>query len=95
MRRALFTGHGRLDLPFPEAMVPKEASECVGCHQHGGCSAFPSSNHQITSDYGQDPAVTAILDSMDIFLEIVTNPDGFAYTHKTVQLPLVPWDSRT
>lgn len=22
---------------------------------------------------------------MDIFLEIVTNPDGFAYTHKTVQ----------
>uniref|UniRef100_A0A8B9QDQ5 Peptidase M14 domain-containing protein n=1 Tax=Apteryx owenii TaxID=8824 RepID=A0A8B9QDQ5_APTOW len=31
-----------------------------------------------------DPAVTAILDSMDIFFEIVTNPDGFAYTHSTV-----------
>ncbi|KAL1778160.1 carboxypeptidase A1 [Sigmodon hispidus] len=38
---------------------------------------------KITEDYGQDPAFTAILDNMDIFLEIVTNPDGFAYTHKT------------
>ncbi|XP_055464210.1 carboxypeptidase A1 [Psammomys obesus] len=38
---------------------------------------------KITSDYGQDPAFTAILDNMDIFLEIVTNPDGFAYTHNT------------
>ena len=36
-------------------------------------------------DYGQDPAITAVLDSLDIFLEIVTNPDGFAYTHSTVQ----------
>ncbi|XP_040584653.1 carboxypeptidase A1 [Mesocricetus auratus] len=38
---------------------------------------------KITKDYGQDPAFTAILDNLDIFLEIVTNPDGFAYTHKT------------
>ncbi|XP_006979478.1 carboxypeptidase A1 [Peromyscus maniculatus bairdii] len=38
---------------------------------------------KITEDYGQDAAFTAILDNMDIFLEIVTNPDGFAYTHKT------------
>ncbi|XP_042551982.1 carboxypeptidase A1 isoform X2 [Dipodomys spectabilis] len=36
---------------------------------------------KITQDYGQDPTLTAILDSMDIFLEIVTNPDGFAFTH--------------
>uniref|UniRef100_A0A674PMZ1 Carboxypeptidase A1 n=1 Tax=Takifugu rubripes TaxID=31033 RepID=A0A674PMZ1_TAKRU len=27
------------------------------------------------------PALTAILNEMDIFLEIVTNPDGFYYTH--------------
>uniref|UniRef100_A0A8C6HQN6 Carboxypeptidase A1 n=1 Tax=Mus spicilegus TaxID=10103 RepID=A0A8C6HQN6_MUSSI len=38
---------------------------------------------KITKDYGQDPTLTAILDNMDIFLEIVTNPDGFVYTHKT------------
>nr|XP_035934306.1 carboxypeptidase A1 isoform X3 [Halichoerus grypus] len=36
---------------------------------------------KITQDYGQDSTLTAILDSMDIFLEIVTNPDGFAFTH--------------
>nr|KAF6418125.1 carboxypeptidase A1 [Rousettus aegyptiacus] len=35
---------------------------------------------KITQDYGQDPAFTAILDNVDIFLEIVTNPDGFAFT---------------
>ncbi|KAM3870141.1 carboxypeptidase A5 [Diretmus argenteus] len=36
---------------------------------------------KIVTDYGRDPALTAILDKMDIFLEIVTNPDGFHYTH--------------
>ncbi|XP_047452857.1 carboxypeptidase A5 [Mugil cephalus] len=36
---------------------------------------------KIVTDYGQDPALTAILDKMDIFLEIVTNPDGYQYTH--------------
>nr|XP_004661263.1 carboxypeptidase A1 [Jaculus jaculus] len=38
---------------------------------------------KITEDYGQDPTFTAILDNMDIYLEIVTNPDGFAFTHST------------
>ncbi|KAF1530856.1 Carboxypeptidase A1, partial [Eudyptula albosignata] len=38
---------------------------------------------QIAKEYGQDPSVTAILDSMDIFFEIVTNPDGFAFTHSS------------
>ncbi|NXX13590.1 CBPA1 Carboxypeptidase, partial [Podargus strigoides] len=33
--------------------------------------------------YGQDPSITSILDSMDIFFEIVTNPDGFAFTHSS------------
>ncbi|XP_075996106.1 carboxypeptidase A5 [Genypterus blacodes] len=36
---------------------------------------------KIVSDYGRDPALTAILNKMDILLEIVTNPDGFYYTH--------------
>uniref|UniRef100_A0A3Q3WHJ1 Carboxypeptidase A1 n=1 Tax=Mola mola TaxID=94237 RepID=A0A3Q3WHJ1_MOLML len=36
---------------------------------------------KIVTDYGRDPALTAILDKMDIYLEIVTNPDGFSYTH--------------
>ncbi|XP_066504974.1 carboxypeptidase A1-like [Hoplias malabaricus] len=36
---------------------------------------------KIVSDYGSDAALTAILDKFDIFLEIVTNPDGFHFTH--------------
>nr|XP_056702607.1 carboxypeptidase A1-like [Euleptes europaea] len=36
---------------------------------------------KIASEFGKDASLTAVLDSMDIFLEIVTNPDGFAYTH--------------
>ncbi|XP_064174685.1 carboxypeptidase A1-like [Anguilla rostrata] len=36
---------------------------------------------KIVTDYGRDPALTDILNRMDIFLEIVTNPDGYAYTH--------------
>ncbi|NXY11707.1 CBPA1 Carboxypeptidase, partial [Pteruthius melanotis] len=42
--------------------------------------------NKIAEEYGQDPYVTAILDSMDIFLEIVTNPDGFAFTHSSDRL---------
>ncbi|XP_005365842.1 carboxypeptidase A1 [Microtus ochrogaster] len=38
---------------------------------------------KITTDYEKDPTLKAILEKMDIFLEIVTNPDGFVYTHKT------------
>ncbi|XP_049997551.1 carboxypeptidase A1 [Alexandromys fortis] len=38
---------------------------------------------KITTDYEKDATLKAILDKMDIFLEIVTNPDGFVYTHKT------------
>ncbi|KYO38851.1 carboxypeptidase A5 [Alligator mississippiensis] len=37
--------------------------------------------NKIATEYGKDASLTAILTSMDIFLEIVTNPDGFAYTH--------------
>ncbi|KAM8818469.1 carboxypeptidase A4 [Rhynchonycteris naso] len=36
---------------------------------------------KIVSDYGNDPAVTSILEKMDIFLLPVANPDGYVYTH--------------
>lgn len=36
---------------------------------------------KIVSDYGKDPAVTSILEKMDIFLLPVANPDGYVYTH--------------
>ncbi|NXX83069.1 CBPA1 Carboxypeptidase, partial [Urocolius indicus] len=42
--------------------------------------------NKIAEEYGQDPSITAILDSMDIFFEIVTNPDGFAFTHSSNRL---------
>ncbi|KAL7885508.1 hypothetical protein AOLI_G00058030 [Acnodon oligacanthus] len=38
---------------------------------------------KIVTDYGRDPVLTAILDRFDIFLEIVTNPDGFQFTHSS------------
>ncbi|NXO54570.1 CBPA1 Carboxypeptidase, partial [Aramus guarauna] len=41
---------------------------------------------KIAEEYGQDPSITAILDSMDIFFEIITNPDGFAFTHSSNRL---------
>nr|DBA31406.1 TPA: hypothetical protein GDO54_007262 [Pyxicephalus adspersus] len=36
---------------------------------------------KIASTYGVDPSLTSVLDNLDIFLQIVTNPDGYAYTH--------------
>lgn len=39
---------------------------------------------QIVTDFGKDPALTAVLNKMDIFLEIMTNPDGYAFTHSSV-----------
>ncbi|XP_029951873.1 carboxypeptidase A1-like [Salarias fasciatus] len=36
---------------------------------------------QIVKDFGRDPVLTAILNGTDLFLETVTNPDGFEYTH--------------
>ncbi|XP_037374203.1 carboxypeptidase A1 [Talpa occidentalis] len=41
---------------------------------------------KITEDYDKDPVLKNILNTMDIFLEIVTNPDGFAFTHSTNRL---------
>uniref|UniRef100_W5NF05 Carboxypeptidase A1 n=1 Tax=Lepisosteus oculatus TaxID=7918 RepID=W5NF05_LEPOC len=36
---------------------------------------------KIATDYGRDASLTSILNKMDIFLEIVTNPDGYYFTH--------------
>uniref|UniRef100_A0A3Q0T9W9 Carboxypeptidase A1 n=1 Tax=Amphilophus citrinellus TaxID=61819 RepID=A0A3Q0T9W9_AMPCI len=41
---------------------------------------------KIVTGFRGDRALTAILNQMDIFLEIVTNPDGYAYTHTTNRL---------
>ncbi|XP_054844694.1 carboxypeptidase A1-like [Eublepharis macularius] len=38
---------------------------------------------KILDGYGKDASLTSILDKFDIFLEIVTNPDGFAFTHSS------------
>ncbi|TRY54527.1 hypothetical protein DNTS_033393 [Danionella cerebrum] len=37
--------------------------------------------NKIASDYGVDPSVTSLLGQMDIYLMIVTNPDGYVFTH--------------
>ncbi|XP_078276246.1 carboxypeptidase A1-like [Rhinoraja longicauda] len=37
--------------------------------------------NKITSDYGQEPFITSLLQRMDIYMEIVVNPDGYVYTH--------------
>ncbi|NXV33128.1 CBPA1 Carboxypeptidase, partial [Rissa tridactyla] len=42
--------------------------------------------NKIAEEYGQDSSVTAILDSMDIFFEIIANPDGFVFTHSSNRL---------
>ncbi|XP_003813529.2 carboxypeptidase A2 [Pan paniscus] len=36
--------------------------------------------NKIVSDYGKDPSITSILDTLDIFLLPVTNPDGYVFS---------------
>nr|XP_009935877.1 PREDICTED: carboxypeptidase A1-like [Opisthocomus hoazin] len=36
---------------------------------------------KIVTDHENDEGLASVLDTMDIFLEIVTNPDGFVFTH--------------
>ncbi|XP_006887187.1 PREDICTED: carboxypeptidase A2 isoform X2 [Elephantulus edwardii] len=36
--------------------------------------------NKIAADYGNDPSLTSILDTMDIFLLPVTNPDGYVFS---------------
>uniref|UniRef100_A0A8D2DUC6 Carboxypeptidase A5 n=1 Tax=Sciurus vulgaris TaxID=55149 RepID=A0A8D2DUC6_SCIVU len=41
---------------------------------------------KIVSEFGKDRVLTSILKAMDIFIELVTNPDGFAFTHSMNRL---------
>ncbi|XP_012669178.1 carboxypeptidase A5 isoform X3 [Otolemur garnettii] len=41
---------------------------------------------KIVSEYGKNHVMTDILKAMDIFIELVTNPDGFAFTHSMNRL---------
>ncbi|KAG8138518.1 hypothetical protein E2320_004402 [Naja naja] len=41
--------------------------------------------NKIFEDHGKDPALTSIMNQFDIFLEVVTNPDGYAFTHTKVK----------
>ncbi|NXX83071.1 CBPA1 Carboxypeptidase, partial [Urocolius indicus] len=41
---------------------------------------------KIVVDHENDESLASILDQFDIFLEIVTNPDGFAFTHSKNRL---------
>ncbi|XP_059113495.1 carboxypeptidase A5 isoform X1 [Peromyscus eremicus] len=41
---------------------------------------------KIANTYGKDHVLKKILNAMDIFIEIVTNPDGFAFTHSMNRL---------
>ncbi|NWW78486.1 CBPA1 Carboxypeptidase, partial [Climacteris rufus] len=41
---------------------------------------------KIVDDHANNEGVASILETMDIFLEIVTNPDGFAFTQSTNRL---------
>ncbi|XP_041112204.1 carboxypeptidase A1-like [Polyodon spathula] len=37
--------------------------------------------NKIATDYGRDSSITTLLNSMDVFLLILANPDGYAFTH--------------
>ncbi|XP_063053824.1 carboxypeptidase A2-like [Engraulis encrasicolus] len=37
--------------------------------------------NQMASDYGSDSTVKKLLDTMDVYLMIVTNPDGYVHSH--------------
>jgi len=37
--------------------------------------------NKIATDYGTDASLTSLLNTMDIYMLLLTNPDGYAYTH--------------
>nr|XP_033814696.1 carboxypeptidase A2-like isoform X2 [Geotrypetes seraphini] len=41
---------------------------------------------ELTADYGKDSAITSLLNNLDIFLLVVTNPDGYVFTHTNNRL---------
>lgn len=52
----------------------------------GELDIYVVASAQIASDYGNDPSITSILDTMDIFLLPVTNPDGYVFSQTKVSL---------
>ncbi|XP_068458375.1 carboxypeptidase A4 [Clinocottus analis] len=39
--------------------------------------------NKIAADFGTDASLTSLLDTMDIYMLLLANPDGYAYTHST------------
>ncbi|XP_077328625.1 carboxypeptidase A2-like [Lithobates pipiens] len=39
--------------------------------------------HKLATDYGKDASVTSLLNNYDVFLMVVTNPDGYAFSHSS------------
>ncbi|XP_069486219.1 carboxypeptidase A2 [Ambystoma mexicanum] len=39
--------------------------------------------NQLASQYRRDASITALLDEMDVYVLIVTNPDGYVFTHSS------------
>lgn len=37
--------------------------------------------NKIAADYGVDASVTSLLDTVDVYMLLLANPDGYAYTH--------------
>ncbi|XP_072097940.1 carboxypeptidase A1-like [Mobula birostris] len=42
--------------------------------------------NKVANDYGSDASLTSLLNTMDLYLELVTNPDGFHFTHTNNRL---------
>uniref|UniRef100_A0A6Q2YTE7 Peptidase M14 domain-containing protein n=1 Tax=Esox lucius TaxID=8010 RepID=A0A6Q2YTE7_ESOLU len=46
--------------------------------------------NKIATDFGTDPSLTSLLNTMDIYLLIVANPDGYVHTHTSVGARCMP-----
>lgn len=60
----------------------------VPCCMSGESPEEPPVSHpflQIVSEYRREGVLMEILNAMDIFIELVANPDGFAFTHSMVR----------
>uniref|UniRef100_A0A8C3NXB9 Peptidase M14 domain-containing protein n=1 Tax=Cyanoderma ruficeps TaxID=181631 RepID=A0A8C3NXB9_9PASS len=42
--------------------------------------------NKMATEYGQDPSITGLLEEVDVFLEVIANPDGFVFTHSSNRL---------
>ncbi|KFO29347.1 Carboxypeptidase A5 [Fukomys damarensis] len=79
-----------------QELLDQEREAMAKAHQlERSTSSFSYSSYhtleEIVSEYGKDHILTDILKVMDIFIELVTNPDGFALTHSTTPLRQSGW----